>query len=194
LQLQVNWAERDKESALRSVAAAEQERDDMAAQQANWDDLRRTAQQVETLTKLLTSGENEELRELRRARDRSKVLEGEHAALQRRFKDQEAKLAELDRAATHARQTAATANQKASDAESRVNDLEAELEAARDSLERADDLRQQIEAEYSLLEAHVQDKELNEAAARVRIPTFFIISEQDSDQRFRNGSPSCRMN
>ncbi|KAH7104278.1 hypothetical protein BKA62DRAFT_501365 [Auriculariales sp. MPI-PUGE-AT-0066] len=168
LQLEVSWAGRDKDSALRNLSAAEKERDDMAAQQANWDDLRRTAQHVETLTKLLTSGENDELRELRRLRDRGKVLEGEHSSLQKRFKEQEGKLAELERAAVHARQAAASANQKATESERRAKDLEIELEGARDKLERAEDDRAQFEADYSLLKSHVQEKELEEAVLEER--------------------------
>jgi chromosome segregation ATPase len=174
----VSWAERDKETALSNLAIAEKERDDIVSQQTNWDDLRRTAQHVETLTKLLTSGENEELRELRRIRDRSKVLEGEHSALQKRFKEQEAKLAELERTSVHARQAAATANQRATEAERRAKDLENELDAARDKVERAEDVRQQIDADYSLLKSHVQEKELEEAAFQVG---KFHISRSLSD-------------
>lgn len=168
LELQVSWAERDKEAALRTVAEAEKERDAMASQQQNWDDLRRTAQHIETLTKLMTSSENEELRELKRMRDRSKVLEGEHQALQKRFKDQETKLANLERASVTARQSLATANQKSADWEKRAKEFESELETARDKLERAEDLRQQVEADYALLKSHVQEKELEEAAFHER--------------------------
>ncbi|EJD55373.1 hypothetical protein AURDEDRAFT_109718 [Auricularia subglabra TFB-10046 SS5] len=168
LELQVSWAERDKEAALRTVTEAQKERDAMASQQQNWDDLRRTAQHIETLTKLMTSSENEELRELKRMRDRSKVLEGEHQALQKRFKDQETKLANLERASVTARQSLATANQKSADWEKRAKEFESELETARDKLERAEDLRQQVEADYALLKSHVQEKELEEAAFHER--------------------------
>lgn len=153
---------------MRTLSEAQKERDAMAAQQENWDDLRRTAQHIETLTKLMTSSENEELRELKRIRDRSKVLEGEHQALQKRFKDQESKLANLERASVTARQSLATANQKAADWEKRAKDFESELETARDKIERAEDLRQQVEADYALLKSHVQERELEEVAFQVR--------------------------
>ncbi|KZW02096.1 hypothetical protein EXIGLDRAFT_760312 [Exidia glandulosa HHB12029] len=172
LELQVSWTERDKESAMRNLAEAQKERDAMVAQQENWDDLRRTAQHIETLTKLMTSTENEEMRELKRIRDRSKVLEGEHQALQKRFKEQETKLANLERTSVTARQSLATANQKATDWEKRAKDFESELETTRDKMERTEDLRQRVEADYALLKSHVQEKELEEAAFEDREQTL----------------------
>ena len=57
------------------------------SQQIQWEDLRRTTEQLEHLSALVTQAQTNEpkLKELRRVRDLSKVLEGEYAALQRRY-------------------------------------------------------------------------------------------------------------
>jgi hypothetical protein len=60
-------------------------------QQTHWEDLRRATENLDHLFALITrfQANEPELKELRRVRDSSKVLEAEHTALQQRCKEQE---------------------------------------------------------------------------------------------------------
>jgi chromosome segregation ATPase len=105
--------------------------------------------------------------ELKRASDRSKILEGEHASLQKRFKEQEAKIANIERASQTARQGMAQAQQRASEWEKRTKELEAELDATRSRLDDADEAKLQLDSDLSLMKMHMEEKDAAERAAKV---------------------------
>ena len=80
------------------------------------------------------------MKELRRVRDRSKVLESEHASLQRRYKEQEARADEWE--------------QRASEHEAALVDAQAALEDAEDRV-------------IQLVEEHTEAKAAEERLAKV---------------------------
>lgn len=115
---------------MEALATLRTEHDALLAQQTHWEDLRRTTEKLEHLSTLVTRAQaNEpELKELRRIRDRSKVLESEYSSLQRRYKEQEA---------------------RADEWEQRANEHEAALVEARAALEDAEDRAVQLDEEHA---------------------------------------------
>ena len=168
-------AVRDKDAAVDAHTALQKEHDRVTSQQAHWDDLHRAAEQIETLTTLIGQADNEEVRELKRVRDRSNKLESEHAALQKRFKDQESKVANSERAAVTARQSLAQAQQRASEWERRAKEHEGELELTRTKLDQADQTHTQLDADYSLVKLQLEEQEADHRLAKV-CAMFFVTT------------------
>lgn len=119
------------------------------------------------LTNLIGQADNEELKELRHVRDRSKVLEGEHAALLKRFKDQESKVANSEKAAMAARQSLSQAQQRSSEWEKRAKEYEAQLEMTQTKLDQAEQTQSQLDADYSLVKLQLEEREADERLAKV---------------------------
>ena len=113
LKQKVNSAIHERDAAVEVREALQKEHDRVTAQQNHWDDLHRATQQMETLTNLMSQADKEEIKELKKFRDRSHKLEGKHSALQKRFKDQESKMTNNERAANTARQSLAQSQQRA---------------------------------------------------------------------------------
>ena len=175
LELQATLAARDTEAAVEAHKALQKEHDHVTSQQTHWDDLHRAAEQIENLTTLIGQADNEEIRELKRVRDRSNKLESEQAALQKRMKDQESKVVNSERAATIARQSLAQAQQRASEWERRAKEHESELEITRTKLDHADQTHAQLEVDYSLLQLRLEEQEADDRLAQVRsIPSSDI--------------------
>ncbi|KAH9991071.1 hypothetical protein BJV77DRAFT_1009835 [Russula vinacea] len=150
LETQAGFASRDKEVA----------HDALLTQQTHWEDLRRTTEQLEHLSALL--------KELRRARDRSKVLEGEHAALQRRFKEQEIRATSSERATSTVRASLAQAQQRAAEWEDRANEHECALAEAEGAREAAEDRVAQLEEEHVLMKVQLEEIDAEERLAKDR--------------------------
>ena len=95
LEAQVVFASHDKEAAVEALATIRMEHNALLEQQTHWEDLRCATENLDHLSVLITRFQaNElELKELRRIRNCSKVLEAEHTALQRRCKEQEMRAA-----------------------------------------------------------------------------------------------------
>ena len=123
---------------MEALAALRTEHDALLAQQTHWEDLRRTTEKLEHLSALVTRSQaNEpELKELRRVRDRSKVLESEHASLQRRYKEQEARADEWEQRANEHEAALVDAQAALEDAEDRVIQLVEEHTEAKAAEER----------------------------------------------------------
>lgn len=155
---------------MEALAALRKETDALVSQQSHWEDLRRTNEQLEQLAALVSQAQTNEpeLKELRRVRDRSKVLEGEYAAIQRRYKEQETRVASSERAASTARTSLAQAQQRAAEWEQRANEDEAALEEAQAARDQAEDRVAQLEAEYSIWRMQLDEKEAEERLAKVR--------------------------
>ncbi|KAF8519205.1 hypothetical protein JB92DRAFT_2828547 [Gautieria morchelliformis] len=168
LELQEEWLTRDKDNLAQRLAQLQKDRDSLAHQQSHWEELRRTSEQVEQLARLIGAADSAEMAELKRASDRSKILEGEHSSLQKRFKEQEAKIANIERASQTARQGMAQAQQRASDWEKRTRELEAEVDAVRARLDDADEVRLQLDSDLSLVRMQLEDKEAAERVAKER--------------------------
>jgi hypothetical protein len=175
---------------LKLKKALQKEHDHVISQQTHWDDLHRAAEQIEMLTTLIGQADNEEVKELKRIRDRSNKLEGEHSALQKRFKDQESKVANSERAAVIARQSLAQAQQRASEWERRAKEHEGELEMTRTKLDQADQIHAQLDADYSLAKLQLEEREADDRLTKVRgiflrvaLTTDYV---QDRENNLRN--------
>ncbi len=162
LETQVGFATRDKEAAVEVLAAVRKENDALVSQQSHWEDLRRANEQLEQLSALVSQAQTTEpeLKELRRVRDRFKVLEGEYTTLQRRYKEQEARVNSSDRAASTARASLAQAQ--------RAIENEAVLEETQAAREQAEDRAAQLDVEHSLVRMQLDEKDAEERLTMVR--------------------------
>jgi len=109
--------------------------------------------------KLLDNVDDEEQKELRYHRDRSQALENENMALQKRFKELEAKVANSDRAATTMRQSLTQAQQRSTEWERRAKDYESQLEMVQTELNQAEQTQTQLEVDVSILKVQVEEQE-----------------------------------
>ena len=141
----------------------------MASQQGHWDDLHSASQQIETIAKLLNHADDEEMKELKRIRDRSHILEGEHKALQKRLKDQESKISNSERALLTARQSLATANQRSSEWERRAKEFEGKYELTQTQLDQLEQTHSQLEADHSFANLQLEEKGSEERLMKVRV-------------------------
>jgi hypothetical protein len=175
LELQATFAARDKETAIQALAVLQKQYDHLSSEQSHWDDLRHASEQIQTLTTLIGQVDNEEIKELRRVRDHSKMLEGEHVALQKRFMDQQSKAANSERAAVAARQNLMQAQQRASEWETRAREFQGRLELAQTELEQAEQIHAQLDADHSLAKLQLEEAEANERLMKVRDPQVLLI-------------------
>lgn len=159
----------DKESTHQAMQRLQADRDDLASQQSHWDEVRRTAEQVERLTVLLNKAESDELK---RSRDQANKLEGEHAALQKRYKEQSGKFANLERMAAIARENLAQAQGRASEWEKKAREFEGEMERLTTAVEQGEQTRAQLDADYSMAKL-----QLDEVAAEKRLAKVCETSE-----------------
>ncbi|KAG5646905.1 hypothetical protein DXG03_001981 [Asterophora parasitica] len=166
LDLQVTFATRDKESAVQELETLRTQHSQLTSQQSHWDELHRASEKIDLLTTLIGQADSEELKELRRYRDRTKVLEGEHSALQKRFKDQDTKMGNSERAALAARQSLANAQQRSSEWERRAKEFEGKLEMTQTKLEQAEQTQAQLDADYSLAKLQLEERDANDRLAQ----------------------------
>lgn len=165
--MQVDFASRDKESAQQSLRLLKADRDNLASQQSYWEDLRRASEQIEALASRVSRIDSDEVAELKQVRDRSKVLEGEHAALQKRFREQESKLANIERASQTTRQNFAQAQQRASEWEKRAREAEGEAERLSTVVEQGEQTRTQLEADVQMVKMQLEEKDAQERLRQV---------------------------
>ena len=170
LETQAGLASRDKEAAVDALTTLRTEHDTLLSQQSQWEDLRRTTEHLEHLSTLVMQAQTNEpeLKELRRVRDRSKALEGEYAALQRRYKEQEMRSTSSDRAASSARASLAQAQQRATEWEERANEHEIALSEVQSAREDAEDRITQLAEDYALVKMQLEEKDAEERLAKVR--------------------------
>lgn len=167
LELQEQWLTRDKDHLEQRFAQLQKDRDDLAVQQSHWQELRQTSEQVQQLTRLISAADSAEMAQLKAASDRAKVLEGEHVSLQKRFKDQETKIANLERTSQATRQSIAQVQQRASEWEKRTKELDAELNTMRARLDEADEAKLQADSDLSFVRMQLEEKEKAEKIAKV---------------------------
>lgn len=165
---QAPFVSRDKDAAIEGLTALRKESDALVLQQSQWDDLRRADERLEHLAALVSQAKTDEreIEELRRVRERRNVLEGEYAALQRRYREQETRVASSDRALGTARASLAQAQQRAAEWEQRTNENKAALEEARAVRDQAENRAAQLEAECTLLRVQL---DAEERLAKVRV-------------------------
>ncbi|KAG6919477.1 hypothetical protein DXG01_005736 [Tephrocybe rancida] len=172
LELQVIIANRDKDSAAQATEVLRQQYDVVLAQQSNWDELHRASEKIDMLTTLIGQADNEELKELRRYRDRTRSLENDHAALQKRFKEQETKVGNSERTASTVKQSLAQAQQRSSEWERRAKESEGQLEMTRTKLDQAEQTQAQLEADYSLAKLQLEEREANDRLTQDQLDKF----------------------
>ena len=117
--------------------------------------------------KLLDNVDDEEQKELRYHRDRSQALENENMALQKRFKELEAKVANSDRAATTMRQSLTQAQQRSTEWERRAKDYESQLEMVQTQLNQTEQTQTQLEVDLSILKVQVEEQEADSRLSNV---------------------------
>ncbi|CAE6405162.1 unnamed protein product [Rhizoctonia solani] len=157
LELQVTYVTRDLESSKRIVSQLETQRNNLMAQQKHWDDLRRTAERVESLCQQMESEDSEEIVELRRAVDESKILQGEHAYLKKRYEEQERRIADFTRGQQTAKQTVTQAQQQAAEWERRAKEADAELDTCRLRSEELEDANTRLHEDFTQLQLKFKD-------------------------------------
>lgn len=163
--------EHEKELTAQSLALLRQDHESLIAQQSHWEDLRRVTEQMEALASLRSQADEDELRELRRARDQHRQLESEYSALQKRVRDQELRAANSERTATAAKQNLIQAQQRASEWERRVREYESDLEMTRNKLDEVEQAHVQLDADYSLAKLQLEEKEAEDRLVKV-LPSY----------------------
>jgi chromosome segregation ATPase len=186
---QVTVAACDAQAALQSLTALQKQYDNLSAQQSQWVELCHISEQMKTLTNLIAQADNAEVNDLKRLRGRCNVLEDEHSALQKRFKDQEAKVANSERAALVARQSLLQAQQRASEWESRAKEYEGRLDMAQTKLDQAEQTQAQLDTDYSLAALQLEEQEADHRLAKVRKDRHLFLSQLDC--RYRNARVNC---
>lgn len=167
LEMKISFITREKETLAEDLASLKMQNDELRSQESNWDELRRATEQIQTLTSLMGQVDTEEVKELRRIRDRSKTLEGEHTALQRRVKDMETKVANHEKVAQTSRQSLLQARQRADEWERRAKEAEGQLEHAQTKLDQVEQSHSQLDADYSLVKLQLEERDAEERLDKV---------------------------
>jgi hypothetical protein len=163
----VALAEREKAAAEQAMSLMRAEHERLTAGEKQWEELRQVTEQVQALAQTMQQGEKEEIARLRAEIDRMRSIEQDHAALQKRFKDQEGRMANTERAASTARQTLSLAQQRATDAEKRAQEQESEARSLRTKLEEVEAGKGQLETELTDTQAFLEGKETHERSMKV---------------------------
>jgi chromosome segregation ATPase len=166
LDASVKLVTHEKALAVHTLQLLQKEHEHLLSQQSHWDDLHRAAEQIGMLTTLMNQAGNEELKELRRM---SRILESEHAALQKRFKEQEYKVSNAERIAITARQNLTQAQQRSSEWEDRAKEYEGDLEKTRAKLDEVEQAHAQLDADYSFVKLQLEEKEAEDRLVKVGI-------------------------
>lgn len=152
---------------MKALETVQKQHDDLALQQSNWDAITTATEKINMVYKLLENADDEEQKELRHHRDRSQALEIENIALQKRFKELEAKVANSDRAATTMRQSLTQAQQRSTEWERRAKDYESKLEIVQTKLDQAEQTNTQLETDLSMLKVQVEEQEADSRLSEV---------------------------
>ena len=163
----VSFANREKQLLASEIDALRKQGEALASQQSQLEDIRRTSEQIQSLAALVGQASDEEVQELKRTRDNFRALEADHAALQRRFKDQETKAANNEKTALATRQSLTQAQQRAVEWEKRAKDYEQELESVRSRFTDVEQAHSQLDADYSVLKLQVEERDAEERLTRV---------------------------
>jgi septal ring factor EnvC (AmiA/AmiB activator) len=137
------------------------------AQQSNWETLAAATEKMNQVFNLLDNAESEEQKELGVLRAHSKVLEDENAAMQKRFKELDTKLANSDRSAATARQTLTQAQQRSSEWERRAKEYEGQLERMQTKYEQSEQTQSQLDADFSMLKLQLEEQEADNRLLKV---------------------------
>ncbi len=165
--MQSQIANREKEAAVHALEGLQKRHDELESQQSHWNDLRQASEKIDLLTNLIGQADNEELQELRRFRDQTKVLEAEHGNLQKRFKDLENKFMASERNLVTTRQNLVQSQQRTTEWENQVKETEGQLEALQTKLDQAEQTHAQLDADYSFVKLQLEEREGEDRVAKV---------------------------
>lgn len=118
------------------------------------------SQKIDSLMQLLVAKENDELRELRRAKDRSKGLEAEITLAKTRVTELETRVEGLVRSEAKAAQSVDDAKRQLQDYETKLQKLEREIEPLR----RLDDAQKTRDREFEQIRSQLQLQERQEVS------------------------------
>lgn len=170
--MQAAIATRDMNAAQAALAEAQRERVAHPEPLGQYAELRTMMEGLQTQ---LSQRDEGELAEARAARDRAKALEGEYAALQRRFRDQETRATSADRAAAQARTSLQQAQARAAEWEKRARDVEREAQTAQARAEDADSRAKALEADREVEKMQSEEKDAQERLAQVSSSVLLAI-------------------
>lgn len=129
---------------------------------------------------------------MRRARDRSRALETEHAALQRRVKEVESRLSASEKVAQASKQSLVQAQQRAVEWERRAKEASNELEQVQQKYDSAEEARAQLDADYSLAKLQLEERDAEErldkvsSRAYILLPVRLPMTLQDRQNKLRD--------
>ncbi|KAF5356305.1 hypothetical protein D9756_004271 [Leucocoprinus leucothites] len=168
LEMQVQLEAREKDSTTRALEVLQKQYDELQSQQTHWNELRQAAEKIDLLTNLIGQADNEELQELRRYREQSRLLEADHNNLQKRFKELENHYKATEKNLASTRQALTHHQQKVTEVEHRAREAEGQLEAVQTKLDQAEQTHAQLDADYSLVRLQLEEREAEERAAKDR--------------------------
>ena len=160
--MQLQFAKRDVESSTEAQARLEKERDAALDQQQHGGaEIQLMSQKLEALMGLITTRDNDELKTLRREKDRTVALEHEATTAKRRTAELESKVNALERAETASKKSLEYAQQQVQDAEDTARRLA-------DDLARLDEADKARDTELVQLRAKVDGHSAVEVSLLVR--------------------------
>ena len=157
---------------MKAIETLQKQHDGLAGK---WDAITAATEKIDLVYKLLENADDEEQKELRHHRDRSKALESENMALQKRFKELEAKVANSDKAATIMRQSLTQAQQRSAEWEHRAKDYESQLEMVQTKFDQAEQTQTQLETDLSMLQLQIEEKEANSRLSQVSLTNMTSV-------------------
>lgn len=161
LELQLKFAKQDKESAEESLRRVEQERDTaVEQQQESWRESKINSQKIDSLLQLLTNKESEELRDLRRHKDRSRGTEAELASTKQRLVDLESRMEALIRSEAKSTQALEDSRRHVVEAETKMESLQREIEPLR----RLDEAQKTRDQDFEEIRAQLEMQEKQEVS------------------------------
>lgn len=193
MEAEVTFASREKDTVTGHLENLQRQHDQLVSQQSNWEALNAASEKINLVYKLLENADEEDQQELRQQRERSRALDVENAALQKRVKDAELKLSSAEKTATTALQTLSQAQQRSSEWERCAKDYEGQLEMVRTKLEQAEQSYLQLEADYNMAKVQIEEHEADNRLVQVsRFREPFITqrgnnepSHQDRENKLR---------
>lgn len=145
----------------------QRQHEQLISQQRNWDALNAASEKINLVYKLLENADEEDQQELRLQRDRSRALEAENAAMQKRLKDADVKLSHADKTANTALHTLTQAQQRSSEWERRAKEHEGQLEMVQTQLEQAEQTYSQLETDYNIAKVQLEEHEADSRLVQV---------------------------
>lgn len=182
MEAEVTFASREKDTVTGHLENLQRQHDQLVSQQSNWEALNAASEKINLVYKLLENADEEDQQELRQQRERTRAMDVENAALQKRVKDSELKLSSAEKTATTALQTLSQAQQRSSEWERRAVDYEGQLEMVRTKLEQGEQSYLQLEADYNMAKVQVEEHEADNRLVQVSRFRGPFISQRGNNE------------